>query len=48
MLDQQIQDRTHLIEKYELLIADYEELYRVVIEITHGWSICSLLSPRSP
>jgi hypothetical protein len=33
MLDKQIQDRTHLIEKYELLIADYEELCRVVIEM---------------
>jgi hypothetical protein len=34
MLDQQVQDRrTHLIEKYELLIADYEELRRVVIEM---------------
>jgi hypothetical protein len=34
MLDQQVQDRrTYLIEKYELLITDYEELRRVVIEM---------------
>jgi len=42
MLNQQVQDETtHLDEKYEQLIADYEELRRVIIEMrSHNGDPC--------